>query len=416
MLQYDDDFIEQTRLSLAIKDFRNRDEYYIREEFLMPTFKVAGYDAFGTNYIARGVNLSKSLYSNNEGKRKFIYPDFVLYKNNIPVWVIDAKNSKSTIHKSTNFDQIISYSVKLNCKNCILSNARESIVLSIRDGKIIDSEIFVLEDILQAELWRKFIHVLRPESVFKKSHDFDNTLTFYNTDSYIDRSFIMDVLKSYDFGTIERYLLDSKNYQSSSIKLQALPAILIAPQAQRNPPLFNKILQDSFNNGNAIVRENCLTTLISIKDDTLSKTFKIIDNAISSHSPKTFLEEFLLISLFSKTRKGRSILRKYNPKKIFLKKYIENLYNLKPVSFPLALLIKKPSNISYRDYYYNISLLPAIIEHTFKDPECQYETLIVISNCLKFAKASNYGVFRKMVTTSTKDQNKIIGYLSNNDF
>lgn len=394
--------LNEIRLALTVKDFNNKDENYVREEFLIPLFKAAGYDAFGTNYIARGINLKA--YDGLEKGRRYIYPDFVLYKGNTPVWVIDAKTPKTTLYKKENFEQIKSYSFKLNCSNAILSNAKETFCINFNSNGTFNIDSVLLDDLLKANIWEKFIGKLRPEFYFIKKYDFSQVLDLYNNDNYIERSFIMDVLQRQPAQTIFDYLKAPVEYKLQSIRMRALPSIIIKPHINENVALFDKVLNQSLNDDSCIVRENFLTTIIPLSHQKLIS----IDKTIYDFTPTTFLEEFLFISFLSRTKIGRVKLVKYYSSNSFLKYYSLAVKKFRAASFPLALLLKKPEYFSYADYYYNINFLPGLIENLLKDPNLDQETLKVLRNCLNYGRKMNKSVFNILIRQSTKGRNTVI--------
>ena len=80
---------DEMQAAIRLKDFTHENEAYVREEFLVPLFRCSGYDAIGTSEILRGVNLARTCYPCTETRH--VFPDFVLAKNGIALWIIDAK-------------------------------------------------------------------------------------------------------------------------------------------------------------------------------------------------------------------------------------------------------------------------------------------------------------------------------------
>lgn len=404
---------EETRISFSLKDFKNREENFVREEFLVPIFKAAGYDAFGSELIARGVNLSKNanfIKYKTDG-RNYIYPDFVLYSNDTPLWIVDAKSPKVKINSKKNIEQILSYSYRLACSNLILSNAIDTYIYEIRNSKLHELFHFTLDEI-RINKWEKILNILSPENTIKKTLSFEEAINLYGTDDYIDRSALMKILQIYSFEEIKCFLTNSNNnslYNSLHLRNRALPAILIAPNASKDTKLFQDIIMFSITDSDSVVRENLFTCLISnietIKEDNLIKE-------IYSIEPKTFLEELLFLTLLKNTVKGRQIIKKYKSSNRIISEYLKGLKNINTVSFPLALLIKKSKNIGYKEYYTYIKLLPLIIEGIEKCSNTHYETLTVLNHCLSYAKKMNESIYNILLQNTSRYQKNIIDKFS----
>ena len=70
-----------------------------------------------------------------------------MYKNNVPIWVIDAKSPRVKVDSRKNIEQISNYSNYIGCSNAILSNAKETILYKIYGSKVIVIDTFTLKAI-----------------------------------------------------------------------------------------------------------------------------------------------------------------------------------------------------------------------------------------------------------------------------
>ena len=402
--------------SIALKEFKGKDENFVREEFLVPIFKAAGYDAFGVDIIARGVNLSRYTDNNTNKKRQYIYPDFVLYKNKVPLWVIDAKSPKTKVNSNKNIEQIFCYCRYLNCKNAILSNAVETYMYSTNNNFTIEEDLFTLDDVCSHK-FDLLIELLRPETVVKRIYTFDEAVKLYGTDDYVDRSFLMKLLQIYNFDEIESFLKKYITPNSNDISIfryRALPSILITKHAKKNIQLFKTISNFSLSDPDCIVRENFLTCLIC--DRAYIQESDIIPNVFSMEG-KTFLEKILHITFLSTTTSGKKTLKKGSNirQSNMLKEFSSFLATTKPISFPIALPLKKPIYLNHIEYTKYLKYYPRLIEGLEKCPETHPETFKVINDCLKFAKNNNKSVFKIVISESSKKQKGIIEYLSSDN-
>ena len=399
--------LENKKNSILFKDFSSENEFYVREEFLIPLFECAGYGSFGPSIIQRDVVLNRDI---KQTKRDHIYPDFVLSFKKFPLWIIDAKSPKIKLSTEKHIEQLTAYCKKLNCRNGILSNAIETIIYSLVKEKLIVNSIYSISEIKSGRL-NELIEILSPQNTLKKVFTLPQLFNNYLTNQYVDRSMIMKAMQIFDKNAIEHLLNSNKSiiYGSNHFRNRSLPAILISPFASDSNGLFKSILDFSLNDSNPIVRENMLTCLLTSKEALESKDlFKYIKEYI----PSTFLEKLFYLSTSKMyfSEDVSSLLIKNNS---FLKKYSELLQTNTILSFPIALLLEKPRRINFNEYRNYLSLLPSIIEQTVIDKKTHSETYKVMKDCLSYCKEFNQSVFAFLVNKSTKKQLQIYNYLIN---
>jgi hypothetical protein len=392
--------------SIRVKDFSGRTEDYVREEFLIPLFRAAGYDAFGPYLIVRGRNLSAATSVSRRGRRH-IYPDFVLESQNIPHWVVDAKSARVKLHIRKHYRQIIAYSIKLKTRNLILSNALETCIFRCTGNSLEIIRHFELHH-MDDGLWHELIDTLRPERTVQKWLSFEKALHLYNTDNYVDRLLLMRVLQTYGFETTSKKLKDfghSDLYRATSFRSKALASILIAPYAQRDPLLFSKITEWSLGDRDCVVRENCITTILSnwpqIGESLLPHDILSIDR-------HTVLEEIVHWSLLRCTTKWETIQKTCGPRDPVIKRYIDLIEPEAPVSFPIALVLRKPPLMTYERFVEHLILFPALAERIYDNDNTHLETKKVLGYCVAFAKTSSPKVMDIVCRSATARQNEIL--------
>lgn len=398
----------QIRLSIAIKDFEQENEFYVREEFLVPIFKAAGYGYIGPYRIARNVNLSKISFELDTSYRNYIYPDFVLFFKQKPLWVIEAKSPQKKILTTSNISQLTSYSRKLKCPNAIISNSLETSIFQITNNDAQEIKHYNFDDICH-EHWLEFINMLSPFKVIRDCYSINKTIKLYQTDDYPDRSFIMNILQISDFNIIKHYLEINLEilFSSNKFRNRALPSILWTPNAKEDIGLFNTIISTSLNDTDPIVRETCLSCLVKNFD----KIGEInLPKELFSYRAKTILEKILYLNLISKVSKGESILYHYNSDDRLIKSYINLLNNSKAVSFPISLLLLKPTYIDIEEYYLYLSFLPSLIERLSYSNNTHHETIFVIQNCISYCHKYNKKVFEVLLSNTSKTQKELIFY------
>ena len=222
----------------------------------------------------------------------------------------------------------------------------------------------------------------------------------------------MKLLQIYSYSDIEAFLKEfnsSKSYMSKHFRDRALPAILISKYADRDKSLFKRIVDFSLNDSDAIVRENFLTCVIS---NNASIDLNCFTDYICSHKCETFLEKLLYISFLSSQREGVEFINAKYFENSFLKDYAKVFSKSNPISFPIALLLKKPININYIEYSRYLSFLPSIVENIEQCPNTHYETFKVLNDCLKFAKYKNKNVYKNLIYKASKKQKYILHYFS----
>ncbi|MBV6419571.1 MAG: hypothetical protein DAHOPDDO_00794 [Ignavibacteriaceae bacterium] len=403
--------VDEFKLKLIYNDFYNQNEFFIREEFLIPLFKLAGYSPFGSTKLFRDIKLSKSPILLNQNRRDHVYPDFVLSENEIPLWIIDAKSSKVKVNSPSNINQIYTYSEKLFCPNVILSNAIETYVYKVIDGSISEIAYFHLSDLENNKL-KELLNLINSSETIRRVLSFSRVIQLYQTDNYVDRALLMKVLNSYSYNEIHSFF-DQNNIDSifkADFRTKALPAILIVPYSKKNVTSFKQIIKYSLDDSNPIVRENLWTCLISKKKSIPERN---LPSEIFSISFSSFFEEFLFISFLATYKIGKNYLVSYNSSTQFFKDYINFLKKFNPVSFPPALLLKKPYNMKYKDYDSHLTYLPKLLIELLNCMATDPETIKVISICLFYCRNYNKSVFRNLLNKSNRVEKGILIYFSN---
>lgn len=398
----------ETRLSIRLKDFKHRNEAFVREEFLVPVFRCAGYDAVGTEEVLREVNLAKRTPASNN--RRHIFPDFVLAKNGIALWIVDAKAPSTKPDRQKNIQQIQSYCDKLQCPNAMLSNALDTFVYRVSKNEMFVMNHFSKDDVC-GESWDQLMDLLSPERTVTRIISFEDALRIYQTDEYVDRAFVMKVLQIYPFSESRRILENPNSfiYRSPSFRDRALAALLGTSHAHCDPTLFARIVGSSLNDVECVVRENFLTSLISYRNafDDLDLPREIYDIA-----PSTPLEQLVFISFLKTTARGRHILNTYRPTTACLRDYVACVQRNPPVSFPLALPLNKPKTLSFQQYNDYLCSLPSIVEHVANDQHSHPETIKVLESCLSYCAARNQAVYKCLSDMATARQRRLLDFLS----
>jgi len=398
--------IDEGYASIRVKDFWNRTENDVREEFLIPLFRAAGYEAFGPYLIVRGCNLSASAAISLH-RRRYIYPDFVLQSKNFPIWIVDAKSPRTNLHKRENYRQMIAYSEALKTRNVVLSNALETCLFCCSQGSLVPLHHYELANMTES-LWHELADALRPERTVREWFSFEKALDMYNTDDYVDRSFLMRILQTYEFERIAGILGDFNHnevYKAKSFRSRALASILIAAHTQKDPALFKKITEWSLGDRDSIVRENCITTILS-HWPTISES--LLPSDIFSIKRHTVLEEILHWSLLRCTTQWDRIEKKCGPRDTVIRRFLELIETEAPVSFPIALVLRKPPLMSYRRYCEHLKLFAALAEKIYDHEATHFETKRVLGHCVRFARRESPKVMGIVLGHATVRQREIL--------
>ncbi|HMU03215.1 MAG TPA: type I restriction enzyme HsdR N-terminal domain-containing protein [Saprospiraceae bacterium] len=108
----------------------------VREEIITPILHELGYSATGQNKIVRSKSLTHPFVYIGTIQRKInIIPDYVLYVNNEPAIVLDAKAPNENINSGANVEQAFSYAIHKEIRAWLygLCNGRKLTIFSISD-------------------------------------------------------------------------------------------------------------------------------------------------------------------------------------------------------------------------------------------------------------------------------------------
>jgi hypothetical protein len=400
----------EARTAIAMTDFRDQNEFFVREEFLVPLFRCAGYEATGIERTIRDANLSFGTDKVSAHVRRHIFPDFVLTRNGVGLWVVDAKSPKVQVDSPENLAQIESYSRRLDCPNVMISNAIETHAFLVDESGIRQTHLFSKEQVC-TDRWHELLSLLSPASTLSRLISFHQALDLYQTDEYIDRSFIIKVLQIYPIADVLPLLEDHQNWIHSSegFRDRALFAILGASHGCEAPGVLQGIIESSLNDRESVVRENLLTCLVTsagmIDADLLPKDLYAI-------RPSTALEEVVFAGFLGTTDRGRRLLSTYKPVHRWLRDYLSCVFSAPGVSFPLALPLSKPRVLSFQGYEQYLMSLPPILRTVVEDGRTHPETIKVIESCLSFGAAQNRHVYEFLLRHATRSEKLVIQHFS----
>jgi hypothetical protein len=134
----------------------------VREEIITPILHDLGYSATGQNRIVRSKSLTHPFVYIGTIQRKInIIPDYVLYVNNEPAIVLDAKAPNENINSGANVEQAFSYAIHKEIRAWLygLCNGRKLTIFSISDYEpIADIDLVNIKD-----NWNEIERFLKPE-------------------------------------------------------------------------------------------------------------------------------------------------------------------------------------------------------------------------------------------------------------
>jgi len=134
----------------------------VREEIITPILHELGYKATGENRIVRSKSLVHPFFYIGTTSRKInIIPDYVLYVNNSPAIVLDAKAPNEDIIRGKNVEQAFSYAIHKEIRAWLyaLCNGRKLSIFSISDYEPLAE--FDLSDLTNC--WKEIERLLKPE-------------------------------------------------------------------------------------------------------------------------------------------------------------------------------------------------------------------------------------------------------------
>jgi hypothetical protein len=397
---------------IQLTEFHGKSEDYVREEFLVELFRLAGYSAIGPFRTERGINLSPlQRLPQRRDERRHIYPDFVLYANRLPLWIVDAKSPRIRVDRPDHILQIASYADALDCPNLMLSNARASHLFSFVGGKMRLTDVISSGEFLEGGLSR-LVEWLKPENTVRRILSFAEALERYATDDYVDRSFLMKLLQTYPADDVIPVLEDFENpliYKHSHFRNRALPAILGVPFAKTHPIVFRRVMEFSMSDSNVVVRENFLTCIMQDRG-----TFPGADcrKRLLDANPESFLEDLLLASCLTMSPAGCAPSKRQLSHDRDVRDYVRLFEKLPIISFPLALPMTKPRGLRESEYQVYLGMLPRILERIERDSHTHPETIKVIKGCMQYARNRNPGVYHYLGLHSDRRQRGLIEHFS----
>jgi hypothetical protein len=229
----------EIQVSVALKDFSNRDEFYVREEFLVPLFRAAGYDAFGTKRIQRGVYLGRKR-RRGVARREHLFPDFVLSYRDIPLVVVDAKTPRRRLGSSEDRTQIQTYCNTLACHAAMLSNGLVTKGY-VQRGRQLEEVFEITYDEAIETRWNDLLSFLDPNYHLARIMPLQEALRAYFTDDYIERALMMAVLQAQPSEAVEPLLARNRRSLAGhpgDMRGRALMAILAKNQAGHGDGVF----------------------------------------------------------------------------------------------------------------------------------------------------------------------------------
>jgi len=134
----------------------------VREEIITPILHGLGYKATGKNRIVRSKSLTHPYVYIGTIQRKInIIPDYVLYINDKPAIVIDAKAPHENINSGSNVEQAFSYAIHKDIRAPLygLCNGRKLTIFSISEY----DPIAEIDFTNLVENWKEIERYLKPE-------------------------------------------------------------------------------------------------------------------------------------------------------------------------------------------------------------------------------------------------------------
>ncbi|MBE7499006.1 MAG: type I restriction enzyme HsdR N-terminal domain-containing protein [Verrucomicrobiales bacterium] len=403
----------EIQVSVALKDFHNRDEYYVREEFLIPLFRAAGYDAFGIKRIHRGVYLARK-YRRAVARREHLFPDFVLSYRHVPLVVVDAKTPRKRIGSPEERTQIQSYCDTLACHAAILSNGLVTKGY-IQRGRQLEEVFEITYDEAIELKWDDLLSFLDPNYHLARIMRLKEALRAYFTDDYIERALTMAVLQAQPSAAVEPLLARNRRSLAGhpgDMRGRALMAILAKNQAGHAPDLFFRVFMDSLEDPDPIVRENLFTCLDQRCEQLLANS-PLARRALVAFEPVTLLERAVYLRLIKRTGVKITSAKRHNIRK-GVGPWYEPYSRLEGYSsLPINLILGRPAMASYAQYHELLTKLPGFFSDLADDPTTHPESFKVARSCLSFSSRADVNLFSEFVRIATARQRSIIQWIMN---
>lgn len=123
-------------LDFRILDDPNFKEDSVREEIISPILKSVGYRVTGPMKIVRSKTLPHPFVHIGSQKRKInIIPDYVLYLDEYPIFVLEAKSPSEDLINSSHAEQAFSYAIHpdIRSDNYGLCNGRLMVIYNVKE-------------------------------------------------------------------------------------------------------------------------------------------------------------------------------------------------------------------------------------------------------------------------------------------
>lgn len=399
---------EKFRRSVSLVDFNGGNEELVREEFLVPVFRSAGYGPTGAFRVARGVNLLFHPSSTGEittlpSGRRHIYPDFVLFAHLTPLWVADAKSPRIAVAEDKNVIQLEAYLRSLKCKYGILSNAVTTNVYEMNGGSICKVTSFSIEDLISSR-WTELVDLIEPRSTTSRLMSLEELIHNYDTENYEDRLYLMDTMRSYPPQLIVEILETNSDtyFSSSSIRTRSLPANLCVNIADYDRELYIRTITTSCHDASPLVRENAVMCALPKAPQFVGELLEpMLDRQVETPF-ESFLSEMYLIYGRRKVTNTRFVPRELMDLTSGRGVHVE------PVEFPPALLVSKPTKWSVEMYYHALRTVPEFLEMVFYSDCSEGGTLRMACECIEYAARTSPRIFGSFLESCSKRQKAVL--------
>ncbi|MDR8394588.1 type I restriction enzyme HsdR N-terminal domain-containing protein [Aliifodinibius sp. S!AR15-10] len=120
----------------AILEDANFKEDAVREEIITPILKSVGYEATGNMKIVRSKSITHQYVHIGSQERKInIIPDYLLYFEGEPIFVLDAKSPSEELVNSPHTEQAFSYSIhpEIRCDHYGLCNGKQLVIYHVKE-------------------------------------------------------------------------------------------------------------------------------------------------------------------------------------------------------------------------------------------------------------------------------------------